>query len=172
MASGSTHATISVIAATAIQFVPETVVQPTFSILASVGCLVGCIISPDLDIDGRIYGDSVIERQSSLFAQYWRLLWYPYREALKHRSFWSHFPLVSTLIRLIYLCCPLIIVLIKDQPSSSSVKVMLFSLVSQVLAIPFWGLVYLAWMYPTEAMWGVAGLAVSDFLHWIADRVY
>lgn len=53
----------------------------------------GLMFGPDLDIYSRQY-------------QRWGLLrwiWLPYRRALRHRSFWSHGPVVGTLGRIFYL---------------------------------------------------------------------
>jgi uncharacterized metal-binding protein len=53
----------------------------------------GLMFSGDLDTDSRQY-------RRWLFL---RWIWLPYRRWLRHRSFWSHGPLVGTALRLLYL---------------------------------------------------------------------
>ncbi|MFN4195082.1 MAG: metal-binding protein [Thermosynechococcus sp.] len=53
----------------------------------------GFLLSPDLDTPSLPY-----------YRWGWlRGIWLPYRKAFHHRSFWTHGPLVGTLIRLLYL---------------------------------------------------------------------
>jgi uncharacterized metal-binding protein len=53
----------------------------------------GLILGPDLDIRSRPY-----KRWGWL-----RWIWIPYQRGLRHRSFWSHGPVVGTLVRVVYL---------------------------------------------------------------------
>jgi uncharacterized metal-binding protein len=53
----------------------------------------GLMFGPDLDIK------SVQLARWGIF----RWIWYPYRRLLRHRSFFSHGPIVGTLLRLVYL---------------------------------------------------------------------
>lgn len=53
----------------------------------------GLMFSGDLDIYSRQY-----QRWLML-----RWLWLPYRKAIRHRSIWSHGPLIGTLLRVMYL---------------------------------------------------------------------
>ncbi len=53
----------------------------------------GLMFGPDLDIYSRQY-----QRWGWL-----RWIWLPYRKMMRHRSFWSHGPVVGTLLRLLYL---------------------------------------------------------------------
>lgn len=61
------------------------------------------LMNPDLDLD-------------SLGYQSWgvlRFIWWPYQKALAHRCFLSHFPVVGTVCRIIYLMwVPILILLI------------------------------------------------------------
>jgi uncharacterized metal-binding protein len=59
------------------------------------GLSVGLIMSPDLDLDKNI--------NFSRLGIIWRLLWWPYTKAISHRSFVSHFPIISTIIRMLYI---------------------------------------------------------------------
>ncbi|MBD2124300.1 metal-binding protein [Trichocoleus sp. FACHB-262] len=53
----------------------------------------GLMFGPDLDIYSRQY-----QRWGWL-----RWIWLPYRKMMRHRSFWSHGPVVGTALRLLYL---------------------------------------------------------------------
>ena len=53
----------------------------------------GLMFGPDLDIYSRQY-----QRWGWL-----RWIWLPYRKMMRHRSFWSHGPVVGTVLRLFYL---------------------------------------------------------------------
>lgn len=53
----------------------------------------GLMFGPDLDIYSQQY-----KRWSLL-----RWIWLPYRKAMRHRSLWSHGPIVGTVIRVVYL---------------------------------------------------------------------
>jgi uncharacterized metal-binding protein len=66
----------------------------TLTLLLSGGYLFsGLMFGPDLDIYSRQY-----QRWGPL-----RWIWLPYRRHLRHRSFWSHGPLVGTAGRVLYL---------------------------------------------------------------------
>lgn len=56
-------------------------------------CFATFFMNPDLDLDSVGY-------------QSWgplRIIWWPYQKALAHRSYFSHFPVISTLLRIVYL---------------------------------------------------------------------
>ena len=64
------------------------------TLLVSGGFLLGgLMLGPDLDIYSRQY-----QRWGWL-----RWIWLPYRKLMRHRSFWSHGPVVGTMLRLLYL---------------------------------------------------------------------
>ena len=68
------------------------------------GALVGILIGPDLDVDKGNISNAIIRNRFGFWIERgWNLLWYPYRTSLKHGSFLSHFPVVSTVFRLAYL---------------------------------------------------------------------
>lgn len=63
------------------------------------------IVQPDLDqIDngGGYYGYYIADNTIGGGAGIIRRYWTPYARALKHRSFFSHTPIVGSLIRLVY----------------------------------------------------------------------
>ena len=68
------------------------------------GALSGIICSPDLDVDAGHIGDTIIRKYFGLIVEkIIDVMLFPYRKIFKHRGFWSHFPVISTLVRLLYL---------------------------------------------------------------------
>ena len=70
-----------------------TVDMPTAVIVAVSFLLSGFMMGPDLDIQSVQY-----RRWGPI-----RWIWYPYQVLVKHRSKWSHGPIIGTLVRVIYL---------------------------------------------------------------------
>lgn len=63
------------------------------------------VVQPDLDqIDGDkgYYGLYVLESTKKGLSKLWHRYWQPYAKVIPHRSFFSHVPIVGTLIRLLY----------------------------------------------------------------------
>jgi uncharacterized metal-binding protein len=124
----------------------------------AIGALVGILIGPDLDVDRGNLSNTIIRNRIGRWAEIgWNVLWYPYKKSLKHGSPLSHWPVVSTMFRLVYL--------------------FLF-----LLVIPY-GLMELvlpgAWDFKMELSWWLAlgakhyriilGLIGSDVIHWTLD---
>lgn len=144
MPSGNIHTIITIAASTGLYLLAP--VSDPQRIAITAGCLAGLIISPDLDVDMQTSAHSTVRRTlGRLPGLAWRLLWLPYAYLVPHRSWISHAPLISTLIRAGYL----------------------YGLA--------WGIAYLVqhplpampWWLP----WAVGGLTVADTLHWLADGV-
>lgn len=106
MPSGNVHnaATSSIIiAVSASHFVIK---EPKDLGLVAIGLGLGFLLSPDLDVDGGFIAFGKLKRipvVGRLLASVWRIAWYPYALLMPHRSFLSHFPIFSTLIRYCYL---------------------------------------------------------------------
>jgi uncharacterized metal-binding protein len=66
------------------------------------GCVVGLMVSPDMDVDGGNISDQYIRKVSRPAQWLWRLFWTPYALLVPHRHFVSHFPIVGTLLRVGY----------------------------------------------------------------------
>jgi len=66
------------------------------------GCLVGLLVTPDLDLNGANISDYFIRKVFAPAQWLWRLLWTPYSLILPHRSPLSHFPVLGTLLRIGY----------------------------------------------------------------------
>lgn len=136
------------------------------------GCMLGFFLSPDLDVDNGYIGNYYARKFYIGFI--YDIFWKPYRLSLKHRSFWSHFPIVSTVVRMLYLVFPLSILLFKDQPTPVQ-KIIFYlvpSLLMSLVPILILGLLYslnvdiLYYSLPI-----ILGLIVSDVGHWMKDNV-
>jgi len=69
--------------------------------LMAAGCFTGLLLTPDLDTDDGSLADYFTRGAGRLVYNAWWLYWWLYRK-LPHRSFLSHAPIVSTLIRIGY----------------------------------------------------------------------
>lgn len=146
----------------------------SYNVIAA-GCLSGVILTPDLDQDGTVRSHGVMRRLGCLIGKWWYFLWHAYSISFKHRSFLSHGPVISTLLRLTYLFFPCIILLIHNQKYPLS-KRLLYSLISTVAAIPIIAaavlLYYLGWVNITIVVLLLLGLMTSDVLHWVFDMIF
>lgn len=109
-----------------------------------VGVLAGLFFSPDLDVDGATMSDWIMQVWFGKLPRFiWRALWFPYAKLLPHRSFLSHGPVISTLLRMAYFY----------------VIVHIASIGKISLPAPsYW------------TLWGLVGLVISDCLHWAMDN--
>jgi uncharacterized metal-binding protein len=111
--------------------------------LVSYGCLIGIVVTPDLDVETGNYGFHVMR---TLFGDFvgtlWKYYWWPYGKVIPHRSWISHFPGVSTLFRFLYLSWPVFLVLWT---------------INQEIRLNIW------------LLWVFLGMALVDALHIILD---
>lgn len=114
MASGKEHDTATIYCTPAIMgatFIlsPSLNLDPVSTgIIAGVSFLFGGLyLSPDLDIKSNPF-------YRWKFLRFW---WIPYQSILHHRSFWSHTPIIGTLVRLIYLFWPMMFFNINFDPA-------------------------------------------------------
>lgn len=103
------------------------------------GCFFGLWLSPDLDLPHC----NARKRWGVL-----QFIWTPYDRFFKHRSFASHFPIIGTGLRLIYLLVVPVVLLFVFLPS-------LFYLI----VFNFWD----------SFGWIFCGLIITDSIHWIMD---
>ena len=94
------------------------------------GILLGLWLSPDLDCESDPYN-----RWSLL-----KFIWWPYQATYNHRSFWTHFPIISTAIRILYISPILYLTGALNQP----------------------------FIYD-HTLYLIIGLSLSDILHGIMD---
>lgn len=152
MSSGSEHAKASV--AAAIALVP--IVGLPFGLPAAMGaaggCLLGIALSPDLDQEGLNKFENKLVKYTLGLGFLWVMVWYPYARFIPHRGWASHAPVIGTLGRLVYLVAVLGVVL---GLSNLRADYLLFVQTA------------LEWL--PQIVWVVAGLMVSDILHWWMD---
>lgn len=99
MAAGLVHDRITINTA-GIWFLVGLGVTADFGLAAAsaIGCVVGGYwLSPDLDIRSHPF-----QRWGPL-----RIIWIPYQKLIRHRSTWSHGPLIGTTLRVLYLAIAL-----------------------------------------------------------------
>lgn len=116
--------------------------SPSAAFWCATGALAGLLLSPDLDIENNSIHH--IRKYAGLPASaLWFIAWWPYRKLCKHRGFWSHAPVVSTAIRLLYL---------------------------SALAFPlrYW-LKFPLPTFTTGMGWWILGLTLADFSHFVLD---
>ena len=141
MPSGKIHSQDSIALAALTLALPFVTDLPfSISIPVAAGCVSGIILSPDLDQEGKTHSENVIFRMLKPLGVVFFLYWYTYAVIMPHRHFLSHFPVVGTLGRLMYL---------------APLWWLLFWRVG--LDVPGWG------------VWWVAGLMLSDAVHWARD---
>lgn len=144
-------------------------IDPNKFPIVAASCLFGIILSPDGDVDGGYIGHYYARKLLGKPGEwYFNGVISPYQLSLKHRSFWSHFPLISTFLRLIYLACPFIIILFSDQDTPIS-EIFIRCIISSILLMPVWMSLYL--LSPDWAffVYVYTGLAISDVLHYLFD---
>jgi uncharacterized metal-binding protein len=121
-------------------------------ILFPFGCMAGMILTPDLDINHPMIAESNIRRMTggagTFLAGFWYVYWFPYSRLIGHRSWVSHFPIVSTFIRLFYLLL---------LPG-----IVLYLLTGNVEPIA-------RGVYSPDFWWFVGGLGLSDTVHFLMD---
>ena len=135
---------------------------PTFDISNleySMGALLGVLVHPDLDVDhGKVVTYKLIKRRLGVVPYHtWRGVWYMYRRSLKHGGDLSHFPVVNTIGRVIYLFLAVIVV-----P---------YLILAPVLHLNIWyELDWWAWQVIMRYKI-ILGLMTTDFFHWLLDVV-
>jgi uncharacterized metal-binding protein len=126
----------------------------TGGLAGALGCFAGLFIDPDLDVDRITRSERRMIKTVGLAGWLWLILWWPYARVIPHRHPLSHWPVLSTALRLVYL--------------AGLVFLVLFGLeVAFGLGMPL--LVML--MEVPRPVWLAAfsGLALSDVGHWLAD---
>jgi len=113
-----------------------------------VGYVIGNYVTPDNDQITVTRSEGDLLRHFGLIGAIFVAYWFPYAYMARwvggHRSFLTHFPVISTLVRLVYLLIPL---MIYEREWFRNENFLL-------------GLL---------GVW--IGLSLSDFLHWILDAI-
>lgn len=113
-----------------------------------IGYLLGRFITPDLDLANVTEPEWKLMQTFGCFGAAIVGYWLPYGHLLKHRSFLSHFPMVSTAIRIVYGFWWVVIML--DYVGLLRNNLLLIS----QIALGIW-----------------AGLSVADTIHWTLDNI-
>lgn len=156
MSSGIVHTKASLMLATGfgiggILSLNPSMLQPV------VGALIGVIITPDLDVDNGFIGDAHIRRFSYWLEKIWDLIWLYYRKSLKHGGPLSHFPVISTFGRIVYLYFVVIVV-------PHTIIYFAFK--------PNWDLNWVFeayWLNILDCWKIIIGMIGSDIIHWALD---
>lgn len=127
------------------------------AVSCALGCALGAFLSPDLDLPTITVSEWMVIRipiigwiLGPLFVAFWM----PYALVFKHRSFWTHTPVISTIGRVWYIL---------------SAILLLHAL------RPGWDIVptLLEWVDSPLKHWslfaGFIGLCLSDTGHWLRD---
>lgn len=134
MPDGKTHAILTVATSSTLFSASNYLEVPLdVSISLVAGCLVGLILTPDLD-------------QAESRKGLWAIFWFPYGKLIKHRDIWSHFPILSTVIRLIYMF-------------------------SVPLFLLWWNYRIEDWGHWNYILYAILGLISADTIHFLADII-
>ena len=86
------------------------------AIATALGCALGVILTPDLDVKGTRADNLVRNKIGYIPALVWGILWNPYSKLIPHRSIWSHGLIIGTVIRLLYMAVPMALLGILPTP--------------------------------------------------------
>lgn len=155
MPSGKTHAVATTVAASALP--PLLALTAGLSLQHAIafglGCLTGLVVNPDLDVDHGSNSHSLVKRYAgNIVALFWFLFWWPYARLIPHRSPLSHFPILGTILRLVYLLTPLYLIWLWLTLSAPQIM-------PPPAAAPWMG-------------WAFTGLAIVDGLHTLMDFLF
>jgi uncharacterized metal-binding protein len=161
MPDGKTHAFATVAATIATPFLINGLgigATQTQALTAAAGCLLGVLITPDLDVNhGCAAMREVRRRLGKSPAQLWRSIWYPYAILVPHRSWVSHLPVAGTVFRLGYLYLVYFLV----------------ALLAGALGLAHLPEIHLTrqFLFSSSFTWLFLGLALADTLHFAMDQV-
>jgi uncharacterized metal-binding protein len=117
------------------------------------GNLAGIMLTPDLDVDAGNFTDTIIRKVSSKAQWVWRRFWTPYAVLLPHRGKLSHFPVLSTLVRLGYILTVINLL--------NAIIHVVLSIFGEVDTVFLW---WWNWSF-------FFGLCHVDAVHWAADQL-
>ena len=103
MSDGKVHATASLLLAASFSVAAMATNSPDL-FKCAVGSLVGVFVTPDLDLSnaGVVQGSFIRKKVGWFGERAWKWFWKGYSESFKHGQFASHFPVYSTIVRLLY----------------------------------------------------------------------
>ena len=145
MANGVTHAKVSLFAALPTAIALGAIGGADIGFIAGVGCVAGIPLTPDLDQMAVSKSEWRIVKYLPIIGWQWMALFDVYARLIPLRHQLSHWPVIGTLGRVLYLC--LVggsIWLLLGRPALPHVSF-------------------------DHAVAFIAGLGVSDTLHWVWD---
>jgi uncharacterized metal-binding protein len=145
MPSGRVHAAASAVLSVPLSgFIFGATANSSLAMAIGGGCLAGILLTPDLDQETISSSEYSLIKYTLGLGFLWAMLWYPYARLCRHRSPLSHWPVLGTAGRLLYICLPL-------------------------AAYQY----FTGWQMPKQWLpllpFAVAGLALSDALHFVFD---
>lgn len=151
MPSGKVHSFTTIVLSGLSGFVAYHQGYPLVDIAAVAGgCLAGVLLTPDLDVNRGSISNKYARRIGCVFGAVWAVIWKPYSLLIPHRSPLSHFPILGTAIRLAYMAGLIWLVMTPFHLAG----------VIRLPALPTW------WPY------AFAGLALSDTVHFVMDKLF
>ena len=158
MSAGSVHLRASIVLASGFS-VGALVLQDMRLLECAVGSLIGILVGPDLDVDAGNISNKIVRKRVGWFGERaWRFFWKGYSGSFKHGQFGSHFPVFSTVVRLLYAYFWLIFI------PHSSVKLLGFFQWKLNVVLEWWFIIFFSPMF-------FYGLASSDLIHWALDKL-
>ena len=142
MASGKQHlkATLTAVIPVGMSYY---LISGNAPLTATCGCLAGIILSPDLDIPTKTISESIMGRIPVIGNLFW-WYWLPYAKLIPHRHWLSHWPVIGTFGRLLYMS-PLLFITVCGYNVATLLK-------------------------DVDVVGFVFGLMISDLMHWIMDK--
>lgn len=117
--------------------------EPVLGTSIAAGYLLGRVVEPDLDQISITSSEGIMLRRFGCLGALWVMYWFPYSWVMPHRSVASHFPGISTAVRMLYLFWPILMLLAYTQSFD------------EVAALVTFGV--------------FVGLSLSDAIHWALD---
>jgi uncharacterized metal-binding protein len=156
MPSGKVHAIATCVAAGTLSPVVYLAAQSIPAALAFAGgCMVGLVVTPDLDVRDRdTHSETIMRHARHCLGAIWNVLWWPYARLIpRHRHPLSHWPILGTVLRLVYLLM---------------IPVFLWWGLGRLVSLPS----PLPVLSNPLTWWAIGGLALVDVLHWGMDRAW
>ncbi len=125
------------------------------ALMCSAGVLAGIVLSPDLDLDQRTRSEYIVSRYMGRIVGFlWILFWLPYAKLISHRSPLSHWPVLGTMLRIVY-----ILALVSPMWLCGS-----WLILGSPTGLPMPGAALMGALY-----WALFGLILADTLHYLMD---
>ena len=119
--------------------------------------MLGLLLTPDLDVNAGSISEEEVRELSPFGENLWWMYWFPYRQTLPHRSPFSHWPIIGTIGRLLYISIPYWIGLAVTYSFDPSIFNWLAQAGIWLIMLPYFRV-------------AVLGLAGADTLHFFMDR--